>query len=201
MEEPPLRDLRLAARLLTDVCDRLADRPIAFFGHSLGALLAYETCLQIIASGKRAPYTLFLSGHSPPHVPRRYPPVYALPRDELLAHLDALGGTGSDVLSAPELIDYFEPILRADLEMNDRFECSSPVRLPLPLTVFTGKDDQYFPVEDAARWSDATAVFALHSFEGGHFYINQHRDAVVALMKEQLVGGEAAPARWKASNG
>jgi len=186
LEQPLLRSLRAASAGVVQALTCLEDRPLVFFGHSLGALLAYEVCRAMIRTGARAPQMMFVSGRSPPHAPPRRAPIFALPRAELFASLAELGGLSPEVLNAPALLDYFEPILRADLEMNDTFAADPVTPLDVPLVVLGGIDDPHFPPADMEWWRQAAGPCSIHLFEGGHFFLNRHRDAIVRLIRDSV---------------
>lgn len=186
VDEPLLRDLKMAALGVAGAVRGLGDRPMSFFGHSLGALLAYEVCRVLLQSSARVPELLILSGRSPPHLPARRTRTSTLPRDELFSRMAELGGMPEATLASRELLDYFEPILRADLEMNDRFVTGPPSKLPIPMVAFAGQYDLDFPPEDIARWSEASVSCSLHCLDGGHFFINPHREAIVKLIRHYL---------------
>lgn len=186
VDEPLLRNLTTAAVGVAEALLGLADRPMSFFGHSLGALLSYEVCRLLLQFGAKVPELLIVSGRSPPHLPARRAKASMLPRDEFFYRMAELGGMPEATLASPDLLDYFEPILRADLEMNDRFVAGTPSKLPIPLVALAGRHDVDFPLEDVARWSEASISCSLHCLDGGHFFINSHRAAVVKLIRHYL---------------
>ncbi|CAN0258598.1 unnamed protein product [Discosporangium mesarthrocarpum] len=97
----------------------MLDKPFALFGHSMGALVAFELALKLRADGgKRTPSHLIVSGCRPPHLRgasvATVPVVSQLPRDQLIEHLVLLGGIAGELRDHEELLDFFLPTIRAD---------------------------------------------------------------------------------------
>jgi medium-chain acyl-[acyl-carrier-protein] hydrolase len=179
--EPPGRGLRLGERahtrlepLLDELVHALAplrDRPLALFGHSMGALVAFELARRLGDHGGPAPAHLFVSGRSPPQVPARAP-THALPRPELLETLRRLDGTPAEVFARPDLIDLFLPILRCDLELVETHVHRAGPLLACPITAFTGREDHDAPAVTGDGWAEHTrGGFSHRTFDGGHFFL------------------------------
>ncbi|MFB7086522.1 thioesterase II family protein [Streptomyces sp. NPDC056296] len=178
--------LDLAAR----IADRLAavadDRPYALFGHSMGALVAYETARILQSSGTPLPARLFLSGRGAPGpTPDRND---RLQDDaEILAAVRNLGGTDAAVLDDPELVDMVLPALRADYGALASYRWQDGPVLNIPLTVLVGDADPVAPVESTAGWAGQTdrdnEVLVL---SGGHFYLSERLDEVSTVVLSRL---------------
>jgi medium-chain acyl-[acyl-carrier-protein] hydrolase len=182
-EEPCMRDLDRICDALASAVQRFAPEPCYFFGHSLGALLAFETCRKLRRSGCALPHVLMVSARPAPQLPRKRPPVSTLPKAALFEHLVSLGGMPQELLEQRELLDFFEPILRADLALNDCYRYVDEPPLPIPVVVFSGADDRSFDLQEMAHWRALThAAYHEHSFPGDHFFINQHRAAILELI-------------------
>ncbi|QXE37673.1 alpha/beta fold hydrolase [Streptomyces sp. GMY02] len=180
-ETPPAGIVELAERIAEEL--GTADgRPYAFFGHSMGALLAHETARALVTRGAPAPVRLFLSARG---APTPYPNRHDVLADdqEILAAVRSLGGTGASVLADPELVEMALPALRADYRALASYRWSGGAPLDIPMTVLAGRDDPVVAVEDAARWREFTrAGYELEVFPGGHFFLDQHLDAVAGLV-------------------
>jgi surfactin synthase thioesterase subunit len=184
--EPLLSRMDAAVEILASVLRRYLDRPFAFFGHSMGALLAYETARRVAAGG-RSPRVLFVSGHGAPFMPRRKRLLYNLPRDELIAEIRALGGTPPEVFEDPELVDLVLPKLLADLEMVDTYTELDGPALDCPIVAMAGDQDRDLTREEVAGWRAVTrGPFKTLLFHGGHFYINTARREVLRALKREL---------------
>ena len=168
--EPPYRDVRELARDMAPAVESMASRPVVLFGHSLGAIAAFEVAREMRRLGLPPPAHLYVSGRQAPHVGMRGRATWNLSDEALVAALRELGGTPETVLGDPELFALLAPALRADLEMNERYEYAPAESLPTAITGFgAGCDPRAAPGEVAA-WADhTTGRFAFVPVDGGHF--------------------------------
>lgn len=172
LAEPSLTDVReLAAAVLDDV---VFGEPFALFGHSFGALLAYEVAQGLRVRGREQPVRLVLSGYGPPHIERVAPPMSHLPDGELLARLGSFyGGVPADLMADPDLVALVLPAYRADLTALEQYRHRPSPPLPIPLDVFAG-DRDVFTAEQLAGWrAYAGAEYRLRLLPGGHFYFRE----------------------------
>jgi medium-chain acyl-[acyl-carrier-protein] hydrolase len=169
-ETPFTRVEPLVAELLEAVP---TDKPFALFGHSMGAIVAFEFARALRQAGGAQALHLFASGRSAPASPiNRDPPFYRLSHDAFVDCLRALGGTPDAVLNHPELLEMLIPIMRADFEINESYCYTPAAPLDYPISCFRGTQDHLFSYEDAAAWAKETqATFHLHSLPGKHFFI------------------------------
>ena len=186
--EPPARRL---APLVADVAAAVAtDLPsdgarVVFFGHSLGALLAFEVARAL--RGRAGPAQLFVSGRRSPALPSRHEPVHDLPEPQIVDALRRLGGTPPEILAHAEMMQLLLPLLRVDLALDETYACDDLTPLDCPITAFTGDDDPRVTLEEAAAWSALTrGTFRLRRFAGGHFFLLDQRAAVVAAIAAAL---------------
>jgi medium-chain acyl-[acyl-carrier-protein] hydrolase len=180
--EPPLRQLTQAADQLVSRLQRLPWRPTVFFGHSMGALLAYETALRLPpAWGLQQ---LVVSGRSGPGLPSTIPPVATLDDPSFLALLGRMGGTSAAVLNQPELMQLLLPMLRADFGMVDHYRpAPSAPMLSCPVLAVHGREDPATSVERMQAWASTThAQFHLQEFPGGHFFLHDESARLVRVM-------------------
>ncbi|MFI1647047.1 thioesterase II family protein [Streptomyces avidinii] len=180
-------DLReLADRVVAELRP-WCDRPVALFGHSLGASLVFEVALRLQEAGDPAPVALFASGRRAPSHHRENQLVHLAPDDRLLAEIKALSGTDPAVLADDELLRSVLPAIRGDYKAAETYRYRPGPALTCPITVLTGDIDPAVTAEEAAGWADHTdGSFALHRFAGGHFYLNQHSAEVIDLIRQQL---------------
>ncbi|MFF9767209.1 thioesterase II family protein [Streptomyces sp. NPDC014636] len=164
-----------------------ASRPLALFGHSMGALAAFETARALRARG-RAPAALFVSGRGGPSLPvvTRWAGV---PTDEdLLAELRLLAGTDGSLLTDPMLLEVALPALRADYAMLSAYSYRPGPRLRCPVVALTGDADPRVPVAEVPAWRQETeGPFTTHVLPGGHFYLDGHLPAVARVLTSVLV--------------
>jgi surfactin synthase thioesterase subunit len=187
--EPAERSIRRLSRQLTTlVLERAAGAPFAFFGHSMGALLAYDLTRELETVG-RPPAHLVVSAHSAPHV-RDARAVHTFPDDEFLAYVLKLEGTPSDVRNDPALLEVILPVLRADFTACETYEHEAGCPLAVPVTVFGGDRDPSVNSSQLRRWAElTTAPTTVELFPGGHFYLAAHRDRMLASLLRALAVG------------
>ncbi len=191
----PGREIRLAERAferadelldaLVPAVEDYVDRPFAIFGHSMGALLAFELAHRLRARGAGEPQWLFCSGRIAPQSPSPHRGLSALPEPELLVELGArYGGLPKTLLDDPEMLELFLPILRADLAVVESHRYREEPKLACAITVYAGRSDHSVSAEGLAGWQNQTSgPFASMRFEGDHFY---HLGSGGADMVEEL---------------
>jgi len=181
--EVPGRGKRSGEPLLSDICamaddlfGRIRDQlnsPYAFYGHSMGSVLAYETSLRVQDSGLEPPSHLFLSGRGGPRIPHKNPDLPYLTGDKFYEKLKEYGGTPDEVLQDKELMAFFEPVLRADFTAAVSYISRGYRKIDSPLTVLFGNMD--ITRDDARAWQEITQVpLTIREFEGNHFFIFDH---------------------------
>jgi surfactin synthase thioesterase subunit len=170
---PQLDDAgRLADFFLRRLEDELRQGPCAFFGHSMGALVAYEMTVRLAAKGGRLPVWLGLSARGAPLARGEERQHHHLPDAELQTHLELLGGTPDEVFDNPDLWALYGPLIRADMRLVEtwRPRPGTPA-LPVAMSVFGGREDRSVPPERLAGWARHTERFlGLRVLDGDHFY-------------------------------
>jgi surfactin synthase thioesterase subunit len=176
----------LVASLLPRMAGQLA-LPFAFFGHSLGALVAYEVSKALRAAALPMPACLFASGANAPGFPRDARQLHALPTDELLAELGTYAGTPREVLADRELMDLLLPSIRADFALIETYQYRACEPLALPIRVLAGHVDGYVTAAGVACWrAETSSAHSVTWFDGGHFFIDSARNAVLHHMRAGL---------------
>lgn len=162
------------------------DKPFAFFGHSMGALIAFELARELRRQGLPGPHRLFVSAAPAPQVPLR-PARYSLPDHEFVAALRLLGGTSETILTNVALLAYFMPVLRADFEVVDTYEYLAGEPLDCPIHVFGGENDLEVDLEGLRSWEVQTlGEFTLQTFPGDHFYLLNAWPALIGAICSDL---------------
>ncbi len=190
----PVPDIgRLADALAEEVTRHVPGRH-AFFGHSMGAVVAYETARRL--HGRHGPARLFLSGRGAPAAePAAHDRIGT--DAELLGAAATLGGTAADLLDDPDIREMVLPVLRADYRALASYAWPPGPRLHMPFTVLIGDSDPVVTVAEAAAWEAfTTAPTELRVFTGGHFYLNDphHLDAVARTVTTALAEPARSPA-------
>ncbi|MYT29250.1 alpha/beta fold hydrolase [Streptomyces sp. SID8354] len=186
LREPCIEEAGKMADLLCEELRLLSGRPLVLFGHSLGALLAYEVARRLDRPGTPAPAQLVLSGRAAPGT--RPPTTVHLGDDEeLWAELRRLGGTSDEVSAQPELRSLVLPALRSDYRLAETYRHVPGPPLSCPVTVCVGERDTEVSREQAAAWSRYTrGGCEVAVFPGGHFYLNPERDRLLELLSGAL---------------
>jgi medium-chain acyl-[acyl-carrier-protein] hydrolase len=171
----------LAAAIADDV-----PGPVALFGHSLGALLAFEVARRLTRTG-RPPAHLIVSGRpAPDSAPKLEVPETD---DELLRLIHrAYGGVPDQVRASREVLDYFLPILRADLELASDYAMRPGTELTCPITAMTGDADPTSPPAGLERWARQTGAGCEYRvLPGGHFYLADQEPAALSTISRRLL--------------
>ena len=180
--EAPLRRVHQAVDgLLPAVSALVGDSPVALYGHSMGALVAYELARAMAAAGT-PPVRLAVSGRRAPHLPPRRPPIHLLPDDEFLAGVDAM--SAAPVRRTAAGVPYLLRVLRADLELGEEYVHAADPVLRVPLAAFGGVDDPVVAPDEIAAWADVAADGAdVRIRPGGHFFHHDSRAVIAAALQ------------------
>lgn len=185
--EPLATRMPELADMATTAVAQYIDRPFAFFGHSMGGLLAFEVAQRLRARRGVEPAHLFISGRRGPERPRT-PDIHTLSHDELVKKLQRLKGTPEEVLEHPELLELVVPIFRADVEVLETYEFPSRPPLSCPVTAMGGLEDEDVRADDLDAWKQySTGEFKLRMFAGDHFYLLQPGDLLLNTLKKDLM--------------
>ena len=197
--EPLLRHHQTLVAHACGGMQRLLDRPFALFGHSMGALIAFECARRLRRHGHR-PVELFASACHAPQLPLPRKPIHDLPDAQLLREVGRLGGTPAQVLENAELMDLIKPVLRADLMLHETYAYGEEPPLDAPITALAGADDPVVRPAHIEPWSAQTSgPFAMKEFAGGHFFIHQHAKSVAHVVASKVATPFPARERHRAS--
>lgn len=185
--EPALTSVDASVRALVPVMRAETDLPWVFFGHSLGALIAYELARALRSDGLPTPRHLFASGHRAPHLPDPDEPIHGLPDSQFIEELKELNGTPAELFAEQELLDLMLPLIRADFTAAETYEYQPQPPLDCPITAFGGTDDPLVTEDEVMPWREHTvADYSYHIFEGDHFFIHSAEAAVMDALRTQL---------------
>lgn len=162
------------------------DRPTVLFGHSMGGTLAFETAHRLERDYGRPPRHLVISGRRAPDRVRG-PYLHLLGDEAILAELRDLSGTDARLLEDPAVLQMILPALRADYEAIDTYRVAPGTSVRCPVTVLTGAADRHVTADEAEAWRAATTgPTDVRVFPGGHFFLLEHLDAVLDILRGVL---------------
>jgi surfactin synthase thioesterase subunit len=184
--EPCVADVPELARLVFQVIRPLTDRPVALFGHSMGASVAFEVARLLEQDAGVVPLRLFASGRRAPSRPR-HETVHLLDDAGLLADVKRLSGTDAAILGDDELLRMALPAIRNDYKAAETYTYLPGPPLAAPITVFTGADDPKTTPAEAGAWAEHTTGGAeLKVFPGGHFFLTRHQGEILGTIRRHL---------------
>ncbi len=179
INEPSFQDYRPYVDAVVPAIQGLVDLPFAFFGHSLGALIAFETCRTLRAHGLPMPFKLFVSGRRAPHLNTGDKGLSQMSDKDLLEELRNYGGTPEELLANEELMSLMLPIVRADFRVHEAYVHEPGEPLNIPMAAFGGIGDPEVPREHIDAWRQHTsAEFLLRMLPGEHFFVLRERALV-----------------------
>jgi medium-chain acyl-[acyl-carrier-protein] hydrolase len=185
--EPLLRDCAALAQGTAQALRGLQG-PIALFGHSFGALLAFETARRLRDKGDiQQPVRLLVAGRAAPQLHHPYRKTYDLPDPEFIDVLQRYGGTDARILNDPEALRFFLPAIRADLAVNAEYVYTEAPPLRLPITAVRGRQDPVCRFEELQAWQAQTEMpLDMHEWDGAHFFYRQSLHRLLAVFSATL---------------
>ncbi|MGK4006555.1 alpha/beta fold hydrolase [Sorangium sp. So ce1036] len=187
IKEPAYREWPALLAAIEDSLRDMLTGHFAFFGHSMGAAVAYELARQLSAKGRPLPAHLLLAGCRAPHVPRYIPAIHHLPDEEFYEGLRDISGTPPEVLADKKFMALLAPTLRADIRLAETWSGTASEPLAVPITVFAGADDAIAPPDRMPEWAHYTRrQFAAHVLPGEHFFLHTAEDALLRHIRSTL---------------
>lgn len=182
----PLADT--VAQVVSHESSRPGALPFAIFGHSLGAVVAYEVTRRLSSAVTRSMRKLIVGGRQAPFQPSRYPAVHHLPDDELVRTMnERYNAIPQAVLDEPELLQLVLPVLRGDMQVIETYRYGEGPKLDVDLVALGGRDDTGVPQSSLDAWGElTTGRFESHMLDGGHFFIQSHGAQVFPLVRRAL---------------
>lgn len=183
--EPLIDSVHDLADAVTEVLRPWHGGPLALFGHSLGASVAFEVAARLERLGT-PPVALYASGRRAPSLPREES-LHLSDDEGLIARLSELEGTDTRVLADEEILRMVLPAIRGDYKAAETYRLRGETVLSAPVVCLTGADDPQVTREEAAGWRAHTSgPFVLRTFPGGHFYLTERPTEVVAAIEDDL---------------
>ncbi|MDR2234816.1 MAG: alpha/beta fold hydrolase [Chryseobacterium sp.] len=163
---------------------RRKEVPYLVYGHSMGAILGLEIC-NAMEKNKDAPVHFVATGYPGPGI-KKTAPISGLPKTEFFAEVKKLGGLSDEIMQYEELLDFFEPVLRADFRLVESKSNVIPdIKLQTPIYAVMGETENYS--SDISNWVNYThADCECRIMNGNHFFINQHFSDLSQIIKKLM---------------
>jgi medium-chain acyl-[acyl-carrier-protein] hydrolase len=187
LSETPHTEIHGLAERLAGQILPFAQKPFALFGHSMGALLAFELTRALRRRDAPMPRMLLLSAHRAPHLPLRRQPLHELADAEFIEAVHRLGGTPAEVLAHKDLLKLMLPALRADFTLCDTYRFVPEALLDCPMVLYAGRGDTEVSPQEVEAWGGHTTTSArLRIFPGDHFFLRSDRDLLLPAIASAL---------------
>lgn len=184
--DSPFKDVAEAVAELTPqiVAEVGVRNPVALFGHSLGAVLAYEIARELGRIAHPGLRHLYVSG-SPGPRSGRTERATGLPDEEFVAEVQRFAGYRHAAFDNPDLLEVLLPALRADVAMHENYRPTAGPPLTVPITALRGSRDELVSRAEAEQWADATeARFDYRELPGVHMYLTEDPERVLRIVAE-----------------
>ncbi|WP_352509140.1 SDR family NAD(P)-dependent oxidoreductase [Mesorhizobium sp. M0048] len=186
--EVAIRSMDVLASMVSEALRGYSDRPLVFFGHSVGALVAYEIARSLEKAGRPSPFHVVVSAHKAADVPADEPPMYRYVDDKLTDLVRVLGLVPKEALANEELVhNFILPALRADFELAETYDRNLPTPLSAAMTAMGGLQDELLNANDLDEWRRlTTSRFARIMFDSDHFYTHSMTAEVVSTLLREV---------------
>jgi medium-chain acyl-[acyl-carrier-protein] hydrolase len=187
--EPPMTNIH---RIVDDFLEKLSgnlETPYAFYGHSMGSLVAYLLTVEIQKNNLPMPQHLFLSGRGGACIPERFRNAEAMTQADIINEIMVMDGKIETLLQNPKLLNAYEKVLRADLLALEQYDYQYGTKKPLPVeaTVIIGSQDIYSP-QQAQQWQrEFSSPIDFYVMQGGHFFLFDHLEEITAIIAKNLM--------------
>ncbi|RNJ41180.1 hypothetical protein B5V01_26190 [Mesorhizobium erdmanii] len=186
--EAVIRSMDALVPMVTEALRGYSDRPFVFFGHSVGALVAYEIARSLEKAGRPTPFHVVVSAHKSADEPADEPPMYRYMDDKLADAVRILGLVPKEALANEELLhNFILPPLRADLELAETYDRKLPTPLNAAITAMGGVQDETINANDLDEWRRlTTSRFARIMFDSDHFFTHSMTAEVVSTLLREV---------------
>lgn len=190
--ETPIDRIETMRDAVVEAIRPYLDEPFALFGHSMGAMIAFELARRLRREQLPLPVALLVASARAPQLRRHHVPAPSPTDEEFLAELHHIEGLPREVLENRELLEYLLPALKADSTLGRLYVYAEQPPLAIPIRAYRGSRDERLPGEVVEAWREqTTASFAIRSFPGGHFFLHTAEEEFLEALARDL--GEFVP--------
>ncbi|MER9671066.1 alpha/beta fold hydrolase [Mesorhizobium sp. M0203] len=186
--EAAIRSMDVLVPMVIEALQAYSDRPFVFFGHSAGALVAYEIARSLEEAGRPSPFHVVVSAHPSADLPPEEPPMYRYADDKLTDVIRILGMIPKEALANEVLLqDFILPPLRADFELVETYDRNLPTPLGAAITAMGGVQDEMINANELDEWRRlTTSRFARIMFDSDHFFTHSMTEEVVSSLLREV---------------
>ena len=186
--ERPFTNLSHLVETLVPILQPYLNKPFALFGHSMGAVLAFEVARQLRRQDNHNPVHLFACSSPAPQRPILKPPIHGLPEAEFVAEMrNRYNGIPQSIVENNELMQIFLPSLRADLTMLETYVYTSEKPLECSISAFGGLQDSVLSKSTLQEWREQTLKsFTLQMFPGDHFFLHSNKLPFLQILSQEI---------------
>ncbi len=188
ISEPLVTDIHFIVNdLYNQIRELIKQADYAFYGHSMGGLVAYLLSVKIAENQLRQPLHLFITGTSgPSSLSRGEKKRFQMVQDEFIAEIKGFGGMPDEMLANTELLYYFEPILRADFEASESYSHNNHPALNVPITVLTGTSEDFEAIDIEIWQKESLHKVDFRRLPGKHFFIFDFVPEIIQIIAKKL---------------
>jgi surfactin synthase thioesterase subunit len=188
VKEPFILDMDvLVDKLYHEMRSSIGDDDYALYGHSMGGLVAFFLSKKLIANHYKPPLHIFVTGTSGPGSFAGHSKKYLLEKKAFIEEIKKLEGCPEEILQHDELLDYFEPILRADFQVSETFSYTQEQPIEVPMTVITGTEED-MDIEDISLWQqETTHPVEFRKLPGKHFFIFKYPQEIMEVISKKIL--------------
>lgn len=188
LREKPSTSVRQLVDGILQEIDDLSEKPFAFYGHSLGGIVAFELTRALRHLGRPGPRHLYIGAARPPQMESSLSPIHLLPDKDFIAAVNSrYGGIPAAVAADSEAMEMFLPGLRGDFTAYETYQFRPSDPIPIPITIFGGAQDPAVRPECLQGWGQHTdAAFDIRLLPGGHFFPPASTQVLIRVLESQL---------------
>lgn len=175
--------------IFSNIKNEIKDDEYSIYGHSMGALLAYELYYKIKENNLTEPKHIFFSGYGSPNINKSKDDIYKLSDEDFIKAIIELGGTPKEVFENKELLEIFIPVLRSDFKLLSKYSYTRREdKINCDISIFNGKEDS-ITEEEILGWIDlSNNQVDIYNFDGDHFFINDNIENIADVINDKLIG-------------